>query len=82
MLNLHKPICFFDLETTGINVGKDRIVEISVLKVFPNEIKKVKRLELILEFLFLKSQLIFMAFQMKMLLTNLLSRKSLHRFGK
>lgn len=35
-LNLNKPICFFDLETTGINVANDRIVEISVLKVFPN----------------------------------------------
>ncbi len=35
-LNLSKPLCFFDLETTGINVAKDRIVEISILKVFPN----------------------------------------------
>ncbi len=35
-LNLTKPICFFDLETTGINISKDRIVEISVLKVFPD----------------------------------------------
>lgn len=35
-LKLTKPICFFDLETTGINVAKDRIVEISILKVFPN----------------------------------------------
>lgn len=35
-LNLANPIVFFDLETTGINVAKDRIVEISVLKVFPN----------------------------------------------
>jgi len=35
-LNLTKPICFFDLETTGVNVVEDRIVEISILKVFPN----------------------------------------------
>lgn len=35
-LNLTRPICFFDLETTGINVAKDRIVEIAILKVFPN----------------------------------------------
>jgi DNA polymerase-3 subunit epsilon len=35
-LNLKKPICFFDLETTGINIANDRIVEISILKVFPN----------------------------------------------
>ena len=35
-LNLTKPICFFDLETTGINISKDRIVEMSILKVHPN----------------------------------------------
>ncbi len=35
-LNLKKPIVFFDLETTGINPSADRIVEISLLKVFPN----------------------------------------------
>ena len=35
-LNLTKPICFFDLETTGINISNDRIVEIAVLKIHPN----------------------------------------------
>lgn len=35
-LNLTKPLAFFDLETTGINVGIDRVVEISVVKVLPN----------------------------------------------
>lgn len=35
-LNLQNPIVFFDLETTGISIVKDRIVEISVLKVYPN----------------------------------------------
>ncbi|PQB04778.1 3'-5' exonuclease [Aureitalea marina] len=35
-LQLKKPICFFDLETTGIQLASDRIVEISILKVFPN----------------------------------------------
>lgn len=35
-LKLNKPICFFDLETTGTNVAKDRIVEIAILKVYPN----------------------------------------------
>jgi DNA polymerase-3 subunit epsilon len=39
-LKLRKPICFFDLETTGINVANDRIVEISILKVFPNSNKE------------------------------------------
>ncbi|MCH4896929.1 MAG: exonuclease domain-containing protein [Marinifilaceae bacterium] len=35
-LNLKNPIAFFDLETTGINISKDRIVEISIIKVNPN----------------------------------------------
>jgi DNA polymerase-3 subunit epsilon len=35
-LDLKRPICFFDLETTGTNIAKDRIVEIAVLKVHPN----------------------------------------------
>ena len=41
-LELTKPICFFDLETTGTNVSKDRIVEISILKIFPNGNKESK----------------------------------------
>ena len=35
-LNLKRPIVFLDLETTGINVANDRIVEISLLKITPN----------------------------------------------
>jgi len=35
-LNLANPIVFFDLETTGVNISKDRIIEISLLKVAPN----------------------------------------------
>jgi DNA polymerase-3 subunit epsilon len=34
-LNLRRPIAFIDLETTGINISTDRIVEISVLKITP-----------------------------------------------
>ncbi|MEG9328124.1 DNA polymerase-3 subunit epsilon [Salinimicrobium catena] len=41
-LKLTKPICFFDLEATGTNVATDRIVEISILKVFPNGNKESK----------------------------------------
>ena len=41
-LNLTKPICFFDLETTGINISKNRVVEISILKVFPNGTEESK----------------------------------------
>ena len=35
-LNLQNPIIFFDLETTGVDVAKDRIVELCYIKVFPN----------------------------------------------
>jgi DNA polymerase-3 subunit epsilon len=35
-LNLKNPIVFFDLETTGINVANDRIVEIGYLIVYPD----------------------------------------------
>jgi len=35
-LNLKKPLAFFDLETTGLNITNDRIVEISILKINPN----------------------------------------------
>lgn len=35
-LNLTKPLAFIDLETTGLNIASDRIVEISIVKVQPN----------------------------------------------
>ena len=41
-LQLKRPICFFDLETTGVNIAKDRIVEISILKAFPDGSEKDK----------------------------------------
>lgn len=41
-LILHKPLCVFDLETTGTKVGQDRIVEICILKVFPDGSKESK----------------------------------------
>lgn len=41
-LKLTKPICFFDLETTGTNIASDRIVEIAILKVYPNGNKESK----------------------------------------
>lgn len=40
-LNLTKPLAIFDLETTGIMVAADRIVEISVVKVYPDQEVKV-----------------------------------------
>lgn len=42
-LQLNKPICFIDLETTGINVSLDRIVEIAIIKIAPDGSKQVKR---------------------------------------
>ena len=42
-LNLTKPLVFFDLETTGVNIATDRIVEISILKIFPNGTQESKR---------------------------------------
>lgn len=35
-LNLKKPLIFLDLETTGLDISKDRIVEIALLKINPN----------------------------------------------
>lgn len=39
-LKLHKPLAFFDLETTGVTVGADRILEISILKLLPDGTKQ------------------------------------------
>lgn len=41
-LNLKNPIIFFDLETTGVDQSKDRIVEISIVKVMPDGTEEVK----------------------------------------
>ena len=41
-LNLKRPLAFFDLEATGINVGADRIVEIAILKAMPDGSETVK----------------------------------------
>ncbi len=41
-LNLKNPVVFFDLETTGINITHDRIVEISFVKVHPGGKEEIK----------------------------------------
>src|SRR5438552_14464876 len=43
MLQLKKPIAFIDLETTGINLGTDRIIEIAIVKVLTDGNRVVKR---------------------------------------
>ena len=42
-LQLTRPLAFIDLETTGINISTDRIVEIAIVKVMPDGTKQVKR---------------------------------------
>src|ERR1700761_5514485 len=41
-LNLIRPLAFFDIESTGTNVGTDRIVELSVIKMNPDGREEVK----------------------------------------
>ena len=43
MLQLKKPLAFIDLETTGINLGTDRIVEIAIVKILTDNTRSVKR---------------------------------------
>ncbi len=45
-LNLKNPIVFFDLETTGVNISADRIVELSYLKVHPNGLEETKTMKI------------------------------------
>ena len=43
MLQLTRPLAIIDLETTGINLGSDRIVEIAIVKILPDGKKQIKR---------------------------------------
>ena len=43
MLQLKKPLAFIDLETTGVNLGTDRIVEIAIVKILTDGSRSVKR---------------------------------------
>lgn len=60
-LQLTKPLCFFDLETTGTDISKDRIVEIAVLKLHPDGLQEKKNGERIQNNLFLQKHQPFMA---------------------
>ena len=35
-LNLQKPLVIFDLETTGLDMVRDRVIQLSYIKVFPD----------------------------------------------
>jgi len=41
-LNLKRPLAFFDIESTGLNVSKDRIIELCIIKVNPNGSQETK----------------------------------------
>ena len=43
MLQLKCPIAFLDLETTGVSLSTDRIVEIAIIKLLPDGTRQVKR---------------------------------------
>ncbi len=43
MLQLSRPIAFIDLETTGVSLSSDRIVEIAIIKLLPEGTRQVKR---------------------------------------
>ena len=41
-LNLTRPLIFFDIESTGLNIPHDSIIELSFVKVFPDGTDAVK----------------------------------------
>ena len=41
-LKLERPLVFIDLETTGINIAIDRVIEIAIVKIMPDKTKLVK----------------------------------------
>jgi DNA polymerase III subunit epsilon len=43
MLQLKKPLAFIDLETTGVNLGTDRIIEIAIVKILTDGTRSIKR---------------------------------------
>jgi DNA polymerase III subunit epsilon len=46
LLRLHRPLAFIDLETTGLNVAADRIVEIAILRIMPNGDRDMKSMRI------------------------------------
>lgn len=46
-LNLEKDLCFFDIESTGLSVAKDRIIQLAIIKVYADGRESVERCRLI-----------------------------------
>jgi DNA polymerase III subunit epsilon len=42
-LQLQRPVAFIDLETTGVNLSTDRVIEIAIVKIMPDGSRQVKR---------------------------------------
>jgi DNA polymerase-3 subunit epsilon len=42
-LQLARPIAFFDLETTGVNLSTDRIIEVAIIEILQDGTRQVKR---------------------------------------
>ena len=47
-LQFDRPIAFIDVETTGVNVSSDKIVELTIVKTHPDGKEEVKRQPVIL----------------------------------
>jgi DNA polymerase III subunit epsilon len=43
MLQLNRPLAFIDLETTGVNLSSDRVIEIAIIKIMPDGSRQQKR---------------------------------------
>ena len=41
-LNLERPLLFFDIESTGLNIATDCIAELSFVKIFPDGEQRIK----------------------------------------
>ena len=44
-LSLTRPLVFFDIESTGIDASKDKIIDLSILKLYPNQQKRNSQLQ-------------------------------------
>jgi len=42
MININRPICFLDIESTGLDRNTDRIIELSIIKLLPNGSREAK----------------------------------------